>query len=163
MGSEAEALGPGRLIMPVGLRWGPARRISAKDKDTSCVAEEQMNLSEVSGYVLSAVGLTVYFLAQYMVLNYVRKFNHVKPLWFANVANNILWWTFVKACWRAVGSTMGKGITFKTTLKGRGMLIANSIGDLWMPTLCFLGLLASLGKAFPPVRQVLPFLLGLSK
>ncbi|KAK9904260.1 hypothetical protein WJX75_007984 [Coccomyxa subellipsoidea] len=93
----------------------------------------------------AAVGLTVYFLAQYMVLNYVRKFNHIKPLWFANVANNILWWTFVKACWRAVGSTMGKGITFKTTLKGRGMLIANSIGDLWMPTLCFLGLLASLG------------------
>ena len=91
------------------------------------------------------MGLTVYFLAQYMVLNYVRKFNHIKPLWFANVANNILWWTFVKACWRAVGSTMGKGITFKTTLKGRGMLIANSIGDLWMPTLCFLGLLASLG------------------
>ena len=82
-----------------------------------------------------------------MVLNYVRKFNHIKPLWFANVANNILWWTFVKACWRAVGSTMGKGITFKTTLKGRGMLIANSIGDLWMPTLCFLGLLASLGAA----------------
>lgn len=91
------------------------------------------------------MGLTVYFVAQYMVLNYVRKFKHIKPLWFANVANNILWWTFVKACWRAVGASMGKGITFKTTLKGRGMLIANSIGDLWMPTVCFLGLLASLG------------------
>lgn len=90
----------------------------------------------------------MYFLAQYAVLNYVRKFSHFKPLWFANVANNILWWTFVKACWRAVGSTMGKGITFKTTIKGRGLLIANSIGDLWMPTCCLLALLASLGEDY---------------
>ncbi len=125
-------------------------------------------MEEEPGYLnfvcaLFAVGLTVYFLAQYMVLNYVRKFNHIKPLWFANVANNILWWTFVKACWRAVGSTMGKGITFKTTLKGRGMLIANSIGDLWMPTLCFLGLLASLGEALSPVQKMLSSFIGLAK
>ncbi len=65
-----------------------------------------------------AVGLTSYFCAQYAVLNYVRRFKHITPLWFANVANNILWWTFVKACWRAAGSMMAnRGITFKTTMK----------------------------------------------
>ena len=57
-------------------------------------------------------------MAQYAVLNYVRQFKHITPLWFANVANNILWWTFVKACWRAAGSMMAdRGITFKTTMK----------------------------------------------
>ncbi len=66
------------------------------------------------------MGLTTYFCAQYAVLNYVRRFKHITPLWFANVANNILWWTFVKACWRAAGSMMAdRGITFKTTMKAR--------------------------------------------
>ncbi|KAK9826822.1 hypothetical protein WJX81_004238 [Elliptochloris bilobata] len=94
----------------------------------------------------AAVGLTTYFVAQYAVLNYVRQFKHVTPLWFANVANNILWWTFVKACWRAAGSMMAdRGITFKTTMKGAGRLMNANIGDLWMPTICLLGLFASLG------------------
>ena len=74
-----------------------------------------------------AVGLTSYFCAQYAVLNYVRRFKHITPLWFANVANNILWWTFVKACWRAAGSMMAnRGITFKTTMKARAQTGENS-------------------------------------
>jgi hypothetical protein len=167
-----------------------------------------------------AVGLTTYFCAQYAVLNYVRRFKHITPLWFANVANNILWWTFVKACWRAAGSMMAdRGITFKTTMKARaacppllsdafcvrahvragspvtayararpptavcccscapagtrrclagsraearlpglqgaGRLMNANIGDLWMPTICLLGLMASLGAA-PTPRTVAP-------
>ena len=91
------------------------------------------------------MGLTVYFVAQYGVLNYVRKRSHIYPLWFANVANNILWWTFVKAAYRSASSLSGKTLTFKSTLKGKGMLVAKNIGDLWMPTTCLLALLVSLG------------------
>ena len=28
--------------------------------------------------------------------------SHYEALWFANVANSILWWAFVKAWWRAL-------------------------------------------------------------
>lgn len=44
----------------------------------------------------AALGLTVYFVATEMVLYYVRSFKHVEALWFANLANQILFWTYVK-------------------------------------------------------------------
>lgn len=41
-----------------------------------------------------------------------------QALWFANCANTLLWWTYVKACWRALSTLTGvSNITFKTTLK----------------------------------------------
>ena len=52
------------------------------------------------------------------MLYYCRSVKHIEALWFANVGNQVLWWTYVKACWRAAGSACaGKGITFKTTMK----------------------------------------------
>jgi hypothetical protein len=56
------------------------------------------------------------------VLYYTRSLKHIEALWFANVANQILWWTYVKACWRALSSACGQSITFKTTLKVRTRL-----------------------------------------
>ena len=65
------------------------------------------------------MGITVYFIAQFLVLNFVRNRKHSGPLWFASVANSILWWTFVKGFWRAFsGTKLGNTLTFKTTLKG---------------------------------------------
>jgi endoglucanase len=52
------------------------------------------------------------------VLYYVRSYKHVEALWFANTANSLLWWTYVKAFWRALNSVFGEKIKFKTTLKG---------------------------------------------
>lgn len=52
------------------------------------------------------------------VLYYVRSYRHVEALWFANTANSLLWWTYVKAFWRALNSVFGEKIKFKTTLKG---------------------------------------------
>lgn len=104
-----------------------------------------------------AVGLTTYFVTQFLVLNYVRKLSHLRPLWFANVANNILWFTFVKACWRAAGAACGKSLTFKTTIKGANALMNSAIGDLWVPTLVLAGCLASFGKPMffhYPVRYI---------
>ena len=98
---------------------------------------------------MRAVGLTVYYVAQYLVLQYVRKTSHIGPLWFANVANNILWWTFVKAAYRSANSMSGKTLTFKSTLKGKGMMAARNLGDLWMPAVCLLALLVSLGARAP--------------
>eukprot|EP00884_Botryococcus_braunii_P018967 jgi/Botrbrau1/5754/Bobra.0134s0026.2 len=93
----------------------------------------------------AAVALTAYMVAQTLVLNYTRKRKHVEPLWFAQIANNIMWWTYVKACWRSFYSIFGKNITFKTTLKGVGARLQQSaIGDLWMPFISFVALLATL-------------------
>lgn len=93
----------------------------------------------------AALGLSVYMAAQFIVMNYVHKLRDLKALWFAQVANSILWWTFVKACWRAAGAAFGKSMTFKTTLKGANALMNKAIGDLWMPTTCFLALMSALG------------------
>ena len=45
--------------------------------------------------------------AQQLVLNYCRKARHFESLYFASVANNILWWTFVKACFNVVWGLIG--------------------------------------------------------
>lgn len=75
----------------------------------------------------AALGLTVYYVATNNVLFYVRNVQHVQALWFANTANSILWWTYVKACMRAVMTLVGaSSITFKTTLK---------VGGCWLD--CF--------------------------
>ena len=103
-----------------------------------------------------AVALTVYFAAQYMVLNYVRKlssvghwWSHLKQLWFANVANNILWWAYIKACFRVARAYYGRGLEFKSTAKGKGAIAAaawNLFQDLGIPGACLLLLLISLGE-----------------
>jgi endoglucanase len=97
----------------------------------------------------AAIGLTIYSVAQTFVLNFMRKRSHYEPIWFATIANNILWWTFVKACFNSLLSLIPgrKKITFKTTMKGSGALAmaASAIGDLWMPTVSFFALAASLG------------------
>ncbi len=52
--------------------------------------------------------MTVYFAAQTLVLSYTKKLKHVEALWFASISNSILWFTYVKACWRAAMSSCGK-------------------------------------------------------
>ena len=55
------------------------------------------------------------------VLLYVTRWAHLEPLWFSNVGNQIMWFTYVKAFIRGVSSATGAKITFKTTLKGTGL------------------------------------------
>ena len=50
----------------------------------------------------AAMALTVYFIAQSLVISFSKKTSHVESLWFAGIANNILWFTFVKACFRSL-------------------------------------------------------------
>ena len=102
------------------------------------------------------MALTVYFAAQYMVLNYVRSWksvshwwSHLKQLWFANIANNILWWAYVKACFRVARAYYGRGLQFKSTAKGKGAIAVaawNLFQDLGIPGACLLLLLISLGE-----------------
>ena len=52
------------------------------------------------------------------VLSYARERKHFMPLWFSNVSTVIMFWTYIKALWRATfGKYFGGGIKFKTTLK----------------------------------------------
>lgn len=50
----------------------------------------------------AAMALTVYFIAQSLVISFSKKLSHVESLWFAGIANNVLWFTFVKACFRSM-------------------------------------------------------------
>ncbi|CAL8470908.1 g10450 [Coccomyxa elongata] len=101
----------------------------------------------------TALGVTVYYFATNMVLYYVRSWYHVEALWFANVANQLMWWTYVKALWRAVNSICGSTIKFKTTLKGASMLMNSALRDLWMPGFCFFLMLASIITGFVKLAQ----------
>ncbi len=52
------------------------------------------------------------------MLQYSKSRKHVGPLWFSTISTNIMWWTYVKAFWRAIMTAMGfQRIQFKTTLK----------------------------------------------
>ena len=44
----------------------------------------------------AALGLTVYFIATNAVLYYVKSIKHIEALWFANCANQLLFWTYIK-------------------------------------------------------------------
>ena len=58
------------------------------------------------------------------VLQYSKSRKHVGPLWFSTISTNIMWWTYVKAFWRAVMTAMGfQRIQFKTTLKVRRAVV----------------------------------------
>jgi hypothetical protein len=54
--------------------------------------------------------------SQTLVLNYSRKLRDIEPLWFASIANNILWWTFVKACARTIYAGVGEPFSPSITL-----------------------------------------------
>ncbi|CAL5228455.1 g11593 [Coccomyxa viridis] len=93
----------------------------------------------------AAVGLTIYMVAQQLVLNYCRKLRHFESLYFASVANNILWWTFVKACFNVVwGLIGGKKISFKATAKGVQRVGEIAMRDIWIHGAVFILLLATL-------------------
>ena len=51
--------------------------------------------------------LQIYTIFQTLVLSHCKHWNHVEALWFAGIANAILWWTFVKACVNAVAAKLG--------------------------------------------------------
>ena len=70
----------------------------------------------------------------------------IEALWFAIISNAILWFTYVKGCFRVLSGMFGSKITFKTTLKGAGKLLNSAIGDLWMPFVCLVLLIVSFGK-----------------
>ncbi|DBA65793.1 TPA: hypothetical protein ACH3X2_002830 [Trebouxia sp. C0005] len=94
------------------------------------------------------LGLTIYSVATQMVLYYVRHPNHTEALWFAAVANSLLWWTYIKACWRAITAKLFCSvITFKATAKGPGKLENSAFRDLWLPGLSFILLMISVGVA----------------
>ena len=43
-----------------------------------------------------ALAMSIQTVATHLVLYYVRHPNHAEALWFANVANQLLWWTYIK-------------------------------------------------------------------
>ena len=46
----------------------------------------------------AALGLTVYFIATNAVLYYIKSLKHIEALWFANCANQLLFYTYIKVC-----------------------------------------------------------------
>ncbi len=95
--------------------------------------------------VWCAIAVTVYYPCTMFVMYYTRSFGHLKSMWFAAVANSILWWAFLKAMYRAtIGRWFAGTIVFKVTAKGLQKLNNLPIRDLWMATLWFLFSIVSL-------------------
>jgi cellulose synthase/poly-beta-1,6-N-acetylglucosamine synthase-like glycosyltransferase len=95
--------------------------------------------------VWCAIAVTVYYPCTMLVMYYTRSFGHLKSMWFAAVANSILWWAFLKAMYRAtIGRWFAGTIVFKVTAKGLQKLNNLPIRDLWMATLWFLFSIVSL-------------------
>jgi endoglucanase len=83
-----------------------------------------------------AGALTAYAAATRAVQYYVRTPRHVEALWFADTANAILWWAYVKAAWRMLVARIFfccSRVSFKATAKGKGRLAqASIVGDVWL-------------------------------
>ena len=57
-----------------------------------------------------------------LVIHAAAGCRHTECLWFANLANNLLWWAYVKAAWRSLMARIFfccSQITFKATAKVR--------------------------------------------
>jgi len=95
--------------------------------------------------VWCAIAVTVYYPCTMFVMYYTRSLRHFKSMWFAAVANSILWWAFLKAMYRAtIGRWFAGTLVFKVTAKGLQKLSNLPIRDLWMATLWFLFSIVSL-------------------
>ncbi|GFH21739.1 uncharacterized protein HaLaN_19101, partial [Haematococcus lacustris] len=61
---------------------------------------------------------TLYFVSQTSLQFYVHTLKHLKLMWFVNVSNTVLWFTFTKAFVNTMIAKMGfKAIMFKVTEK----------------------------------------------
>ena len=70
---------------------------------------------------------------------------HLESLWFANIANQLLWWSYVKACWRTIiTKIMGSTITFKATAKGGSKMKDSALRDIWLACVAFVLLAVSI-------------------
>ena len=97
-----------------------------------------------------ALALTLYAATTTALQYAVRTPSHIEALWFANVANSILWWAYVKAAWRMLMARIFfcfSNVTFKATAKGKGRLAASIVGDVWLHALFFVLLAVSIGVA----------------
>lgn len=79
-----------------------------------------------------------------LVVFYVRTPSHIKAMWFALVANTILWFAYLKALVRATVGRLFGGLHFKATAKGSGAsLAASGIQDTWIHVLSFCALVST--------------------
>ncbi|KAG1672206.1 hypothetical protein FOA52_002907 [Chlamydomonas sp. UWO 241] len=63
---------------------------------------------------------TIYFAALQSVQGYCTSWSHVKLMWYVNVSNTVLWFTYVKAFFNTLALKIGMKIaTFKVTAKSK--------------------------------------------
>lgn len=93
----------------------------------------------------AAVAITIYYGSTLLLMYYTRSFSHLKSMWFASVANSVLWWAFLKAMYRAtIGRWLSGTIVFKVTAKGLQRLNNLPIRDIWMSAVWFIFSLVTL-------------------
>ena len=64
------------------------------------------------------------------------------------MANSLLWWSYVKACWRSfISKITRKNITFKATAKGGSKLKNSPLRDIWLAIVMFILLTVSIAVA----------------
>lgn len=100
--------------------------------------------------IWAAGALTVYYLATSAVLQYFKKWAHIRPLWFSNVSTVIMFFTYMKACFNIFVRTYisKKALSFKSTAKTGGVfsrLTNSSLSDLFLPLGILIALIVSFG------------------
>eukprot|EP00955_Chlamydomonas_euryale_P087768 364323-Chlamydomonas_euryale.AAC.17 len=65
---------------------------------------------------------TIYFVVLQLIQNYCTSWSHVKLMWYVNVSNTVLWFTYVKAFFNTLLLKIGaKVATFKATAKTKAV------------------------------------------
>ena len=76
----------------------------------------------------AALGLTVYFVATDTVLYYVKSIKHIEALWFANCANQLLFWTYIKV---SLTTTHAPSLSFPCSFKVFSHTMLTAVGPTW--------------------------------
>ncbi|KDD72154.1 hypothetical protein H632_c3780p0, partial [Helicosporidium sp. ATCC 50920] len=93
----------------------------------------------------AAICITVYYAATLLVNYYCHSLGHLKSMWFSGIANNVLWYAFLKAMYRAtIGRWIDGNIVFKVTAKGLQRMGALPLRDVWMALFFFTTMLVTL-------------------
>jgi endoglucanase len=88
----------------------------------------------------AATAVTVYFIISACLAYFVVNLGHLKALWFAQIANAIMWFAFLKAFIRTtVGKLISGNIVFKATIKGLQKMVDSALRDVWMAAVIVAG------------------------
>jgi hypothetical protein len=66
-----------------------------------------VGLYPLSINTMVAIGITVYYASIFLLQSYCRNLKHLQSLWWCQISNTVLWFTYAKAVVNTVFAQMG--------------------------------------------------------